>query len=66
MLMSAPFINFVVGFVVGYLYVKIKTSLLQRFGMDFWPTPSLVKRVVKIYLDRADRRCRNPMEEGER
>ena len=53
--MGEPIISFIFGFAVGYLYILIKTKIKSKIKVDLWPTPSILKSLVKKYLDWADR-----------
>ena len=47
--MGQPFIQYLFGLIVGYLYIKIKTALVRKTKIDFWPTPNILKRLTKSY-----------------
>jgi len=49
-IIGQSFIAIICGFLVGFLYFRLKTTLKNKFGFDMWPTPSILQKVVKIYL----------------
>ena len=57
--MGQPFKAYILAFLIGYLYTKIKSTIRQRIGFDLWPTPSLLKKLTDMYLQWSTRRHRN-------
>jgi hypothetical protein len=53
------------GAVAGYCYVKVKNDVRKRIGVDLWPTPGILHRVVRVYINWADQPERIMEEEGD-
>lgn len=51
MIVGQSFARIACGFLIGYLYVKIKTTIKNKIGFDLWPTPEILKKVVKKYVE---------------
>lgn len=49
--MGKSFVIYLVGYATAHLYLYIKGPLFIKYQRDFLPTPSLLKSIVKIYLD---------------
>jgi hypothetical protein len=47
--MGAPPYHFLAGWLVGYLYVQIKTTISQKYR-DYWPTPAILTRLAQAYV----------------
>ena len=52
MIMARSFTAYIVGVLIGFCYVQIKTTLKNKFEIDFWPTPQVLNRIVKQCQDR--------------
>jgi hypothetical protein len=64
-LMQGSFYLYLVSLIGGYLYVQIKSRLKEKIGFDLWPTPAILKKLVRSYLDlaRGDERAFEEEEE---
>jgi hypothetical protein len=40
------------GFIAGYTYFSIKTTLYEKYHKDYLPTPGIYKSLTALYLKR--------------
>jgi hypothetical protein len=61
--LGQSFVRIACGFLIGYFYVKIKSTLKNKLGYDLWPTPEIIKKIVQKYVEWSSRVNRQISEE---